>query len=160
MSMPICPECEYDLPHGCTCFRADWSESPLSVYVADGRLVISIGVETLKYCHNSLEEGFEAKKGYGSGFLITDAKGFAADVASELTSEREDGSTILTDLLDVAVQKAADNGSLHAKERFAWYCKWCSRGRNESDPAFARKGGDRCCSRGCLDQYSKVRPVE
>lgn len=73
--------------------------SPLSVDVIGRLLVISIGVETLKHGHNL------------AGFRIGNASGFAKDVAIRLTRQREDGSGILTDLLEKAVLEASENGS-------------------------------------------------
>lgn len=48
-------------------------------------------------------------------FAITDPAGFAVDVCLALNDEREDGSTILTDLLDKATEAALDDGSEHAE---------------------------------------------
>lgn len=130
---------------------------PLKVEVVEGRLNISIGVETLKYCHNRLEHEFEAKKGFGSGFLITDAEGFARDVAAELKKEREDGSTILTDLLDLATQQAADDGSIHTEERFGWFCGQCEKGMPDSEKGYSHTDGNCYCSQECAEEKDANR---
>lgn len=44
-------------------------------------------------------------------FQIEDKVGFANDVLGELLAEREDGSSLLTDLFDAASQNAIENGS-------------------------------------------------
>lgn len=77
---------------------------PLRCQVEDGVLRIEIGAETLKYCTNERE-------GLLDGCTVIDAIQFAKDVVHELEKEREDGSTILTDLLDLAQERACDNGS-------------------------------------------------
>ncbi len=71
-------------------------DQPLRAEVIDGRIVISIGCETLKYCHNRLEHEFEPRKGYGSEFLITDAEGFANDIVDRLEHERDQLKAELT----------------------------------------------------------------
>lgn len=86
-------------------------DQPLSCEVENDQLLIRIGVETLKFCCNNPHSAPEK-----DGWLITDAEGFAKDVIHELTDEREDGSTILTDLIDLAVEKAKENGSRHMEE--------------------------------------------
>jgi len=90
-------------------------ERPLEVEVLDGRIVISIGIETLKYCHNQLEE-LQVKEGCDcKGFLIEDAEGFARDFVNQLHKDREDGSTKLTDLFDEIMLDTANNGSIHTR---------------------------------------------
>jgi hypothetical protein len=132
-------------------------DSPLKAEVIDGRIVISIGVETLKYCHNRLEEGFEPRKGYGSGFLITDATGFARDIVSRLKKEREDGSTILTDLLDKATEEAAEDGSQHVEERFGWFCGQCDKGMPDSNKGYVHTDGICYCSLECAEERDANR---
>lgn len=89
----------------------------LEVEVVNGRLVISIGVDTLKYCHNLIERENVIGYGPGPGFFISDATGFAKDVAAKLVLEEEDGTTPVHLLLDKAVQDAADDGSIHTSEK-------------------------------------------
>lgn len=91
-------------------------DSPLKVEVLDGQLVVSIGVETLRFSRNQAEKDHSDKRGVGTGYLVTDPYGFARDVVLELVKEREDGSTILTDVLDRATLDAIENGSIHTEE--------------------------------------------
>jgi len=63
---------------------------------------MSIGVDTLAHSYQIQMQG-----------KITNTSEFAKDVARELRDEREDGSTILTDVLDAAMEKACENGSEH-----------------------------------------------
>lgn len=83
---------------------ATFDEQPLRCEVAHGRLAIVIGVNTLAFADKErMDETM--------GIRVSDPVGFARDVAAELRKEREDGSTILTDLLDLAMERAKDNGS-------------------------------------------------
>jgi hypothetical protein len=77
-------------------------DQPLCCVVEGGVLTISIGVDTLAFA--------DAER---NGLDIINPAGFAEDVARELTKEKEDGSTPLTDLLDEAMENAANNGSVH-----------------------------------------------
>lgn len=88
---------------------------PLSVTVTDGRLVIEIGIHTLAhavsyadwanpYDHDKLE--------YLRTFAISDAQQFADDVKRAMLSEREDGSTPLSDFLDKMSEAAINDGSM------------------------------------------------
>lgn len=127
-------------------------DAPLRVEVENGQLIISIGVETLKYCHNHNEEQCENLEGYGTGFLITDAEGFASDVEKRLKKEGEDGSTLLTDLLDKATKEAADDGSIHTKERFEWYCDYCDKGMPDKGGGYTHTDGRCYCSKDCAEE--------
>lgn len=131
-------------------------DQPLRAEVIEGRIVISIGVETLKYCHNENEKEAEPRKGYGTGFLIADANGFAEDVVGRMMNEREGGSTILTDLLDKATLDAANDGSIHTEERFAWFCGYCKKGMPDSVKGYAHNDGVCYCSEECaVDRDAK-----
>lgn len=88
-------------------------DQPLTIEVSDGRLIISVGVETLKYCHN-LSEG-ERDVDFEQGFRIGDALGFAKDMAAQLRKEQDDGTTPVHLLIDQAIQDAADDGSEHVE---------------------------------------------
>jgi hypothetical protein len=50
-------------------------------------------------------------------FAIADPTGFANDVIRALTAEEEDGSTLLTDLLDAACKDAVEDGAEHFIDR-------------------------------------------
>lgn len=86
-------------------------DHPLTIEVSDGRLIISVGVETLKYCHNLAES--ERDVDFEHGFRIGDALGFAKDMAAQLQKEQDDGTTPVHLLIDQAIQDAADDGSEH-----------------------------------------------
>jgi hypothetical protein len=89
---------------------------PLAVTVTRGVLTIEIGVDTL--AHAALRSAFVCQMAHEHGevdpatrFKITDARGFADEVKSELLAEEEDGSSLLTDVLDRACQEAIEQGS-------------------------------------------------
>ncbi len=79
------------------------SDKPLSIDVRSGVFRISIGAKTLAFSAEN-DDGCPNKKITGIGML-------AEDVRREMMNEREDGSTILTDVFDKAINAAYDNGS-------------------------------------------------
>lgn len=93
---------------------------PLSVKVTrDGVLTIEIGVETLAFASLRSDFAYECAdpKRTGNGidprevFKVTNARGFAVDVKSALLEEAEDGSSLLTNVIDRACQDAVEQGS-------------------------------------------------
>lgn len=87
----------------------------LKCEVEDGRLVISIGIQTLAHAvaYAPWANKFDKDRGdYHRDFAIADELEFAKDVARAITADREDGSSLLTDLLDSAAEAAINDGSL------------------------------------------------
>jgi hypothetical protein len=77
-------------------------------------LVIRIGVRTLAHAvtYSEWANQYESEIGdYLRNFAITDADVFAHDVRHAMLSEREDGSTPLTDFIDRMTQAAVEDGS-------------------------------------------------
>ena len=90
--------------------------APLSCEVADGQLVVRIGVETLALAVAAGSAFHQERDGeHIRNFAITDPLQFAKDIANELQREDEDGSSPLTDVIDQAAQSAIDEGSLAIK---------------------------------------------
>lgn len=88
-------------------------EQPLEVEVKGGRLVISIGINTLRYCAEMNAAIFNVARGKNTFPLrITDDVQFAKDVAGALLHEEEDGSTPISDTLDRAFERATGDGSI------------------------------------------------
>lgn len=84
---------------------------PLRVRVYNGRLNISIGVDTLAFA--DLERrNFEHEKHY----RILDSRQFAVDTAREMEREDEIGASPLTNFLDDMMDKAIEQGSTAIKE--------------------------------------------
>lgn len=94
-------------------------DKPLDAKVEDDKLIIEIGIDTLA---GAFENGpdnnpYDDKiDDFIKLFKVVNCEGFAHDVAGALNSEREDGSSILTDLLDKACIDAVYDGSEHVVE--------------------------------------------
>lgn len=88
----------------------DPKDSALTYSVADGKLTISIDIGTLAWA--TVHECENRDTGIPVGTNVIDAEQFAKDVLHELQDEREDGSTLVTDLLDRAAFAAFENGSM------------------------------------------------
>jgi hypothetical protein len=84
----------------------------LDVSVYQGRLVISIGVETLATAARNAPnlEIVNANNDF-VGPTITDPNVFAEEVRQALEKEEEDGTTPVHELLDAAFETAIDDGS-------------------------------------------------
>lgn len=94
-------------------------ETPLSVEVQDGDLVIRIGINVLAFaCDRSNENNpFDDRANdYRQMFQVTDPLEFAKDVRIALCAEGEDGSTLMTDLLDKVCMEAIYQGSTGVRE--------------------------------------------
>lgn len=83
-------------------------------------LTVEIGIDTLAcaaLCSDFAWECADERTGRPGMtrpdklFKISNPRGFAADVARELTDEAEDGSSLLTKVIDAACQKAVEEGS-------------------------------------------------
>lgn len=96
---------------------------PLSVRITrDGVLTIEIGIDVNAFA--SLRSDFAWKLANEKTgrpdltrpdelFKVTNARGFAYEVKSALLDEAEDGTSLLTKVLDDAAQKAIEDGSLY-----------------------------------------------
>lgn len=91
------------------------SDQPLDVNIEDDQLVIRIGIDTLAFAFEESSSN-NPYSDHLNDFIrmctVTDARQFAKDVQYELTREEEDGSSILTNLLDKACDEAANQGSI------------------------------------------------
>jgi hypothetical protein len=93
---------------------------PLAVSVVDGRLVISIGIETLAFAADRSEHFYEwddLRNDFVQEWKVIEPKEFAQDVARALQDEGEDGSTDFTRLLDKCFLQAIEDGSLGVANR-------------------------------------------
>src|SRR5687768_6070156 len=90
--------------------RVKPSDEPLLVRVTGGRLIISVGIDTFAFAQHVIIQNEDYGK--KETFLIRKPGVFAVEVMHEMEKEREDGSTILTDLLDLASRRAIENGSV------------------------------------------------
>lgn len=76
--------------------------TPLSVKIENDCLTIRIGIDTLAFAGN--------KGGIFTTANIYDNKLFAKEICYHLEDEKEDGSTLLTDMLDQAMMNAVEDG--------------------------------------------------
>lgn len=91
----------------------------LEVYVLDGKLVISIGIDTLAWAaeHSDYFNPYLPNKGNWLQTLrVSDHLEFAKDIATELRRENEDGSSPITLLLDKMIVESCEQGSLGIEE--------------------------------------------
>ena len=97
----------------------DLSDSPLEVRVVSSALVISIGMGTLTWAAEHMEENNpydDDSRDFKRLWRVKDAAQFAKDVRSALRDEGEDGSTPLTRLLDAMCLAAIEDGSVAVDE--------------------------------------------
>lgn len=89
-------------------------DSCLNVQILDGRLVISIGINNLANAFHESENNNPMDEDEGDFvrlYQVTDVRDFAMDVLTCLDDESEDGSTMITRMLDSACWDAVMNGS-------------------------------------------------
>jgi len=79
---------------------------PLKCEVVGGRLVMSIGIDTLAWAATKRNGGPLPYR-----FRVVNKREFAVDVSHAIEHQNEIGDTMLCRLLDEAIQLAADNGS-------------------------------------------------
>jgi hypothetical protein len=85
---------------------------PLTIGVEGDQLVIRIGVDTLAFCFEIGENNqpYDEKAGdFRREFKVTDRHKFAKGVGLGMQTEREDGSTLLIDVIDRACTKAVED---------------------------------------------------
>lgn len=92
--------------------RINKTKLPLTVTVQDGELSITIGVETLAHAaaHNGLFWDGQAETAKPPYLDITDPTVFAQEVVNMMTEEAEDGSTLVTRMIDQACASTVDQG--------------------------------------------------
>lgn len=86
----------------------------VNVDIVDGRLVVSIGIDTLAVAVQympQLGEAFDEVEGKEIENEITDADKLAAAIVEALDDEEEDGTTLVHRMLDKAALRAIENGA-------------------------------------------------
>lgn len=94
-------------------------DTPLSMKLEDGDLVIRIGIDRLAFCADHADEfnPYDEKIGnFVQQWRVSDKTEFAKDVAGQLCDQGEDGSTPFTRLLDKMSMAAMEDGSLGVEE--------------------------------------------
>lgn len=75
------------------------------VEIKDGKIVISMGIERLD-C--------DAER---TGIVVENHQGFAEEVCRILCRDNEVGATLLSDLIDDAMNAAIDDGAIYATRK-------------------------------------------
>lgn len=85
--------------------------NPLTCKVEDGRIVIYIGFDELAFAAANHPDFWDGESGTDvPNIKIIDSKTFAKEVAAALENEEEDGSSLITQLLDDAIKAAVEDG--------------------------------------------------
>ena len=89
------------------------SNTPLRCRITKGKLIIEIGLDTLKDAVECCPIFYDDKSRKEPPYInVLDSTQLAKDIARSLTSEEEDGSSPLTNLLDDAIADAFYDGSI------------------------------------------------
>ena len=86
----------------------------LEVKLENDVITISIGIDTLAYAAKHAPTGLFYNKMFnpeGTIKRIVDKKEFAEDVVRELQVEEEDGTTMVHEMFDRAINQAIENGT-------------------------------------------------
>jgi len=84
-------------------------EMPLRCEEIDGAIDMGIGRNVLKFAAENHPDFYDVRLD-GPNIKITNAAVFAREVMYAINAENEDGSTLLTDMLDKAIKQAVENG--------------------------------------------------
>ena len=84
------------------------------IEIVGGEFVIRVPIDALP---NAAAIAWERRS--TNELIITDCSVFAAEILCELRREKENGDTLVTDMLDMAVLRAVENGAegFELKER-------------------------------------------
>jgi hypothetical protein len=79
--------------------------------VVKGQIVVSVGQRVLKFATEHHPEFWDGETLEDQPYIkIEDINVFMDEVVNAINDEREDGSTLLTDMLDAAIKSAVENG--------------------------------------------------
>lgn len=86
-------------------------EMPLRCKAVAGEIDLRVGVETLRFAAKNHEEFWDGESGTDvPAIKITNSVIFAQEVVLAINEEAEDGSTLLSRMLDEAIKQAVENG--------------------------------------------------
>lgn len=92
---------------------------PLRATVDGDRIVIEIGIDTLAFCAAHHPDYWDGESDDTvPNIPVIDAAAFAREVCRELNDESETGITLLTRILDEAMDRAVSNGCEGIAEDF------------------------------------------
>jgi len=87
-------------------------EMPLRCEIKDGAIDMGVGLNVLAFAAWNHPGFWDGESGTDvPNIKVIDLDRFAKEVMVEINREREDGSTLLTDMLDKAIEQAVGNGS-------------------------------------------------
>jgi len=87
------------------------NNTPLHCEVVNGVLRFQIGMATLSCAAAAHPDFWDGESGASTpNIKVIDPHVFAVEVANEINAEGEDGSTLLTRMLDAAMKAAVENG--------------------------------------------------
>lgn len=87
------------------------NEMPLRCKAIGGDIDMGIGMGTLCFAAENHPDFWDGVSGISvPNIKITDVQEFALEVARAINDEAEDGSTLLTRMLDKAIAKAVESG--------------------------------------------------
>lgn len=84
-------------------------EMPLRCRAAGGRIEMGVGMDVLAFAAENHPDFWDGETD-GPNIKITDMQEFARAVAEAVNKEAEDGSTLLTRMLDEAIVRAVEDG--------------------------------------------------
>ena len=86
-------------------------EMPLLCKAVGGKIEMGIGMQALCFAAEQHPDLWDGESPYSVPVVkITDVQTFAVEVAREINRESENGSTLLTRMLDAAIAKAVEGG--------------------------------------------------
>lgn len=85
-------------------------DQPLRCTIEDEKLIISIGIDTLAFAAKEHPFFWSGEDDKTPCINVTDNAMFAKEVALALQHEAEDGSTLITRVIDKAMQDAVEDG--------------------------------------------------
>lgn len=87
-------------------------DMPLKCEIRDGAIDMAIGRNVLVFAAENHPYFYDPDANPdGPNIKVIDSARFTKDVIIEINREGEDGSTLLTDLLDEAIKRAVESGS-------------------------------------------------
>lgn len=82
---------------------------PLEANIVDGVLTITVNAATVKFATEHHEAFYDGDNDVYL-YKVADLAIWLESVVGRITDEREDGSTLLTDLFDKAIENAVEQG--------------------------------------------------
>lgn len=85
-------------------------DQPLRCTIEDEKLIISIGIDTLAFCAREHPDFWNGEDDNTPNINVTDSAIFAREVQREMEKEAENGSTLVSRMMDKAISGAYEDG--------------------------------------------------